>query len=175
MFVVRCYDKMTGSSQQTLSELAQIKKADLRSPWLCVGCGLYEIALLCKRLRKEKASCESLHHIVCHKALSLPRPGPPMRMEASGTELWLCVLIGAAGATLLMVGWSGSHLSWSVGLVVEVMLCCWIWNESVAVILLSALCGCCIMYFSAGGKEDMLPVQGKAVLVTGEFYLIKSF
>lgn len=71
VFFVRL-DKMTGSSQQTLSVLAQIKKADLRFPCLCVGCGLYEIVLLCKRLRKEKAACESLHLILCHKAVSLP-------------------------------------------------------------------------------------------------------
>ncbi|MCI4381774.1 hypothetical protein PGIGA_G00255790 [Pangasianodon gigas] len=89
-------------------------------------------------------------------------------MEASGMELWLCVLIIATSAALLMVGWSRSHLSWSVGLVVvELMLCCWISNGSVAVILLSVSCGCCMIHFTAGRKEDMLPVQGKAVLITG--------
>ncbi|KAK3526803.1 hypothetical protein QTP70_033554, partial [Hemibagrus guttatus] len=91
-----------------------------------------------------------------------------MRMETSGTELWLCVSIGAVSAALLMVGWSRSHLSCSVGLVVvEVMLCYWISNGRVAVILLSASCSFCVIYFSAGRKEDMLPTRGKAVLITG--------
>ncbi|TSM52257.1 Estradiol 17-beta-dehydrogenase 2 [Bagarius yarrelli] len=79
-------------------------------------------------------------------------------------ELWLCALIGASGATLLMVGWSRSHISWLV--VVMTMLCNWIWSGSVAVILLSAICGCCVIHLS-GRKEDTLPVQSKAVLITG--------
>ncbi|KAF4081300.1 hypothetical protein AMELA_G00159860 [Ameiurus melas] len=89
-------------------------------------------------------------------------------MEESRMELWLCVLIATTNAALLMVRWSRSHLSWSVGLVVvEVMLCYWISNGSVAVILLSAGCSCCVIHFTAGRKEDILPVQGKAVLITG--------
>lgn len=99
-----------------------------------------------------------------------------MRMEVSGMELWLCVLIGAASAVLLLMGWSRSHWSWSLGLVVvEVMLCSWISNGSVAAILLIASCGCCVICFSAR-KEDMLPVEGKSVLITGNvFYLLKYF
>ncbi|XP_053496964.1 estradiol 17-beta-dehydrogenase 2 [Ictalurus furcatus] len=89
-------------------------------------------------------------------------------MEVSGMELWLCVLIATTNAALLMVRWSRSHLSWSVVLVVvEVILCYWISNGSVAAILLSAGCGCCVIHFTAGRKEDILPVQGKAVLITG--------
>ncbi|XP_060743536.1 estradiol 17-beta-dehydrogenase 2 [Tachysurus vachellii] len=94
--------------------------------------------------------------------------GVLVRMETSGMELWLCVLIVATSGALQMVGWSRSRLSWSVGLVVvEVMLCYWISNLSVAVILLSVCCGCCLIHFSAGRKEFRLPVQGKAVLITG--------
>lgn len=98
-------------------------------------------------------------------------------MQASGMELWLCVLFVATGAALLMVSWSRGHLLWSVGLVVvEVTLCYWVSNGSVAVILLSASCACCVIYFTAGRKEDMLPVKGKAVLITGnELYFFKCF
>ncbi|XP_060770931.1 estradiol 17-beta-dehydrogenase 2 [Neoarius graeffei] len=89
-------------------------------------------------------------------------------MQASGMELWLCVLFVATSAALLMVSWSRGHLLWSVGLVVvEVTLCYWVSNGSVAVILLSASCACCVIHFTAGRKEDMLPVKGKAVLITG--------
>ncbi|XP_053368547.1 estradiol 17-beta-dehydrogenase 2 [Clarias gariepinus] len=85
-------------------------------------------------------------------------------------ELWLCVLIVATSAALLMVGRRRTHWSWPVGLVVvEVMLCCWISSGSVAVIIIimSATCGCCMLHFTAGRQEDLLPVQGKAVLITG--------
>lgn len=95
-------------------------------------------------------------------------------------ELCMSVLI-IVSAALLMVGWSRSHLLWSMGLVVvEVMLCYWISNGSMAVIVLSASCGCCVIYFTAGRKEDMLPVQDKAVLITGDelcftFYYLTSW
>lgn len=100
-------------------------------------------------------------------------------MEASGMELWQCVLIIATSGALLILGWRSRHLSWTVALmvvVVEVMLFYWISNGSVAMILLNASCGCCVIYFTAGRNDDMLPVQGKAVLITGdEFYVLKCF
>nr|BAX03999.1 estradiol 17-beta-dehydrogenase 2 [Clarias magur] len=83
-------------------------------------------------------------------------------------ELWRCVLIVATSAALLMVGRSRTHWSWSVGIVVvEVILCCWISSGSGAAIIMSAFCGGCTLYFTSGRQEDMLPVQGKAVLITG--------
>lgn len=85
------------------------------------------------------------------------------------------MLIIATSVALMMVGKSRRDLSWTVGLVVvEVMLCYWISNGNVAVILLSASCGCCVIHLTAGRKEDMLPVQGKAVLITGDELLKQS-
>ncbi|KAI5100544.1 estradiol 17-beta-dehydrogenase 2 isoform X1 [Silurus meridionalis] len=46
------------------------------------------------------------------------------------------------------------------------MLCYWISNESVAVTLLSVSWSCLVIHFTSR-KEDMLPMQGKAVLITG--------
>lgn len=88
-------------------------------------------------------------------------------MEEGGRDLLLSllyVLVIAANAALMMLwGRGGRFALWLM--VIGLILCCVIPAGCLELVLLSVCCT--VIHFTAGGGENLLPVQGKSVLITG--------